>query len=78
MRALGEAVGSPFGGGIWVMIFSNSSVMPSAFLALTQEASEQSSAMVSSMSCLIASTSALGRSILLSTGKISRWLSIAI
>ncbi len=77
ISALRGASASPFGGGSMVTMRSMSSATPRPLLALTREGSVQSSPMTSSISLATRSGSALGRSILLSTGSTSRSLSSA-
>ena len=66
------------GGGTNSTIASSTLSIPSPVFALTGIAIEQSIPKISSISCLTLSTSAEGKSILLITGIISKFCSIAI
>ncbi len=72
MRALSGAFSSPAGGGTTSTMRSRTCSTLRPVLALTSRAREQSRPMISSISCLMRGTSALGRSILFRTGMISR------
>ena len=72
MMALSGPSGSPEGGGTFRTTCSRISSMPTPSLALVGTASEASRPMTSSISWRTPGTSALGRSILLMTGMISR------
>ena len=72
MIALSGAAGSPFGGGTFFTICSRISWIPIPSFAEQGTASEASRPITSSISRRTSATSALGRSILLMTGMISR------
>jgi len=72
MRACSGFSGSPVGAGIVVTIFSKTSSILILFLAEISGASLQSMPITFSISSLTTSGMALGKSILLMTGKISK------
>ena len=77
MSARGGACGSPAGGGIRSTIASSTSSMPSPVFAEMRSTCSGVSPTRSAISAAVASGSACGRSILFTTGTISRSFSIA-
>jgi hypothetical protein len=77
ISARSGALGSPFGGGTRSTMRSSTAATPSPLFAETRSASVASMARLFSISSAISSGLAWGRSVLLRTGMISRFASIA-